>query len=153
MAANKPGKVSAYKLVSPLHQSFWNLKICLFVGIGGGGPRNPQHQDPLDDVRLGDVVIGWPEKTGAPAVVQYDLRARRGSNDSELLGTLNNPNDVVLKGLNNILLRRSIKEKIDFGENLERLQDLGRFARPDDRTTILTAKEKPTVIVATALGS
>ena len=137
MPSNQPGKVSAYKLVAPLHQTFPNLKICLFVGIGGGVPRDPQPQNPMDDVRLGDVVVGWPEETGVPAVVQYDLCARLGSDHSKLLGHLNIPNRILLNGLNEFHLHRGMGEKIDFAEHLRKLERLRDFARPDDSTDVL----------------
>ena len=64
MPLGQPRKVSASKLVQPLSQTFPNLKIHLFVGIGGGVPRIPPPDNPDEDVHLGDVVIGWAEKPG-----------------------------------------------------------------------------------------
>lgn len=65
----QPGKISSQRLVQPLRRSFPGMKIHIFVGIGGGVPRRPPPEDPLEDIRLGDVVVGWAERTGDPAVV------------------------------------------------------------------------------------
>ena len=42
----QPGKLSGLRLIQPLNQSFPNLRIHLFVGIGGGVPRDPPPEDP-----------------------------------------------------------------------------------------------------------
>ncbi|KAL8850125.1 MAG: hypothetical protein Q9221_004942 [Calogaya cf. arnoldii] len=70
MPSGRPGNVSAGHLTGPLFHTFPNIKITLLVGIGGGVPRQG-HQDPLEDIYLGDVVIGWPGD-GTPTVIQYD---------------------------------------------------------------------------------
>ncbi|GAP83117.1 putative ankyrin repeat-containing domain protein [Rosellinia necatrix] len=66
------GTVATAQFVSTIRLTFPNIQVGLLVGIGGGIPRYPQH-----DVRLGDVVVGAPEK--GPAVVQYDLGERTES--------------------------------------------------------------------------
>ena len=71
LAPGQPGGLSAQKLVSPLRRSFPNLKLHLFVGIGGGIPRQPRPKDPYMDIHLGDVVIGWAERTNIPGIVRY----------------------------------------------------------------------------------
>lgn len=63
------GPVSAQKLVQPLQESFPNMRIHLFVGIGGGVLRNPQPEDPDEDIHLSDVVVSVANNTGAPGVV------------------------------------------------------------------------------------
>ena len=72
MPPQVPGNLSAQKLIQPLKRSFPKLKLHLFVGIGGGIPHNPPKRDTNEDIHLGDVVVGWPEWPGVPAVVQYD---------------------------------------------------------------------------------
>lgn len=134
---NKSGKVSAQKLIAPLHQSFPNLKICLFVGIGGGVPCVPEPEDPRKDVRLGDVVIGWPENTGEPAVIQYDYARRHSKDQADLLGHVDNPKDALLSGLNNILARRAINDRINFAKHLTRLEGMEGFGHPGPGTDIL----------------
>lgn len=73
MPPQMPGNLTAQKLVQPLKRSFPRMNLHLFVGIGGGIPRNPPARDSNEDIRLGDVVVGWAEQPGIPAVVQYDL--------------------------------------------------------------------------------
>ena len=71
MPSGRSGNVNAGHLTGPMFHTFPNIKITLLVGIGGGVPLQTP-QDPLEDVYLGDVVIGWPGD-GTPAVIQYDL--------------------------------------------------------------------------------
>ncbi|KAJ6256896.1 hypothetical protein Dda_7779 [Drechslerella dactyloides] len=92
----QPGKVSALKLSQPLARSFPNMQLHLFVGIGGGIPRNPRPGNPEDDIHLGDVVVGWPGKAGIPAVVQYDFRKAEENGKGQLLGTLDKPDQRTL---------------------------------------------------------
>lgn len=135
---NKTGKVSAQKLIAPLHQSFPNLKICLFVGIGGGVPCVPEPEDPYKDVRLGDVVIGWSENTGEPAVIQYDYVRRQSKDRADLLGHVDNPKDALLSGLNNIIARKKINAPTNFAEHLKRLEGMEEdFGHPGPGTDIL----------------
>ena len=70
LPSGRSGNVNAGHLTGPMFHTFPNIKITLLVGIGGGVPLQPP-QDPLDDIYLGDVIIGWPGD-GMPAVVQYD---------------------------------------------------------------------------------
>ena len=72
----QPGLVSASRLIVPMSRSFLNLKIYLFVGIGGGVPHSPPCENAEDDIHLGDVVVGYSEAIGAPAVVQWDFGRR-----------------------------------------------------------------------------
>ena len=124
-----PGKVSAAKLVQPLSQSFPNLKIHLFVGIGGGVPRNPAPANPEDDIHLGDVVIGWAEQTGVPGVVQWDLARYLDEGILEPLGTLDKPDRRLLNALG-LVLRNRILGTTKFPEHLKRLQKLPGFSHP-----------------------
>lgn len=42
-------------------RTFHNIRFGLLVGVGGGAPNRPDPHDPLNDVRLGDVVVGVPK--------------------------------------------------------------------------------------------
>ncbi|PTB54394.1 hypothetical protein M431DRAFT_483175 [Trichoderma harzianum CBS 226.95] len=44
-------------MIRPLH----NIRFGLLVGVGGGAPNRPDPHDPLNDVRLRDVVVGVPK--------------------------------------------------------------------------------------------
>ena len=129
MPPGQPGKVSAFKLVQPLSQSFPNLKIHLFVGIGSGVPRIPPPDNPVDDVHLGDVVIGWAEQPGVPGVVQWDLVRYLEDGNIEPLGVLDKPDRRILSALG-LVLRNRIRGTTKFPEHLNKLQDLPGFSHP-----------------------
>jgi nucleoside phosphorylase len=125
----QPGNVSAARLVRPLNQSFPNIKIHLFVGIGGGVPRQPAPHDPTEDIHLGDVVVGWADKTGAPGVVQWDFMRYYSENKIESLGTLDKPDRRLLNALG-VLLSKHELEETKFVEHLERATRLPGFSHP-----------------------
>ena len=129
MPPGQPGKVSASRLVQPLRQSFPNLKIHLFVGIGSGVPRIPPPDDSDDDIHLGDVVIGWAEQTGVPGVIQWDLVRYLEDGTTEPLGILDKPDRRLLSVLG-LLLRNRIFERTRFPEHLKRLQKFTGFSHP-----------------------
>ena len=126
MPPGQPGRVSASILVQPLSQSFPNLKIHLFVGIGSGIPRSPPPKNPENDIHLGDVVIGWAEHPGVPGVVQWDFVKHR---NNESLGTLDKPERRLLNALGP-LLRNRVLGTTRFPEHLMRLQKLAGFSHP-----------------------
>ncbi|OOG00632.1 hypothetical protein ASPCADRAFT_125644 [Aspergillus carbonarius ITEM 5010] len=71
--------LNAPHVVSNMLRAFPSIRIGLSVGIGGAAPSEPDPEDPLGDIRLGDVVVAEPgeEHNG---VCYYD---------SELLETQN----------------------------------------------------------------
>ena len=125
----QPGIVSAQKLVQPLRQSFPNLDIHLFVGIGGGIPRKPTPTNPVKDIHLGDVIVGWPDKTGAPVVIPYNFERRQDEGKTELLGSLDKPDRQTINALNIMLSDRETDEA-DFSHNLRRLVGYDKFQHP-----------------------
>lgn len=130
MPPSMPGLASAQKLIEPLRQTFPNMGLHLFVGVGGGIPRNPSPTNPLEDIHLGDVVIGWPELTGAPAVVQHDfIRLHGDGRDPELLSYFNKPDLRLLNSLGSILSDRDMGKET-FHRHLKKLADQNKFQRP-----------------------
>ena len=129
MPPGQPGKVSASKLVQPLSQTFPNLKIHLFVGIGSGVPRIPPPDNPKDDIHLGDVVIGWAEQTGVPGVVQWDLVRYMDDLNIEPLGILDKPDRRLLNALGLLLAKHSLG-RTKFSKHLEKLQKQAGFSHP-----------------------
>ena len=129
MPLGQPGKVSASKLVQPLSQTFPNLKIHLFVGIGSGVPRISPPDNSDNDVHLGDVVIGCAEEPGVPGVVQWDLVRYVEDGNTEPLGVLDKPDRRLLSALG-LLLRNRILGRTRFPEHLKRLQNLPGFSHP-----------------------
>lgn len=49
------------EILSNLTYSFPKIQLRLIVGVGGGAPQ-PIHPDPKEDIRLGDVVVGFPNE-------------------------------------------------------------------------------------------
>ena len=129
MPPGLPGLVSAQKLVAPLQKSFPRLAIHLFVGIAGGIPRNTLSNDPLQDIRLGDVVVGWPDRTGARAVIQYHHVRQEDGDESSQLGLLEKPSRRLLNALNPMISDREMGET-KFHHNLGMLDNLAKFQYP-----------------------
>ena len=130
MPPGQPGKVSASRLVQSLPTSFPNLKIQLFVGIGGGIPCNPPSEDSAEDVHLGDVVVGWADDKGAPAVIQYDL-VRTTGRVKERLSHMDKPGRRLLSALGKMLTARVLGKRF-FDSHLERFTkaSVKGFAHP-----------------------
>ena len=129
LPAGQPGKLSSSKLVEPLGRSFPSMRMHLFVGIGGGVPRNPSPPRPENDIHLGDVVVGWPMDNTAPAVVQYDLaRALEGGN-IEVIGSLDKPERRLLNILTKLMSDHDLA-RADFCKHLERTTAFPRLKHP-----------------------
>jgi len=125
----QPGTVSAARLIQPLSRSFPNMRMHLLVGIGGGVPYNPPLDAPEKDIHLGDVVVGWADETGAPAVVQYDLVRREEGGITSSLCILDKPHWRLLDALGHLLARHSNHET-NFPDHLQRVRDLEGFSHP-----------------------
>lgn len=123
MPPGMPGKVSASRMVHSLPTSFPNLRIQLFVGIGGGMPHGSPINDATKDIHLGDVIVGWADETGAPAVVQYDLIRATGQ-IKERLSIMDKPNRRCLTALGKMLTAR-VKSREFFHSHLERFIKAG----------------------------
>lgn len=132
-----PGITSANTLIQPLKQSFPNLIIHLFVGIGGGIPRNPRPKDANEDIHLGDVVVGWSERAGVPAVVQYDFfRSRGTTQEPELLSRLDKPDSVLVKALVPMTSDRH-RGQSTFHRHLEQLATREKYQHPGFENDLL----------------
>ena len=94
-----PGTTSAARMAEFLPTSFPNMRLYLFVGVGGGIPRNPPDPDASQDVHLGDVVVGVDQTPGVAGVVQYDFIRDQGEAGREPLGILDKPNLELLTAL------------------------------------------------------
>ena len=51
------GTNAAAQTSTHMVRTFRNIRFGLMVGIGGGAPKRPDLNDPLNDIRLGDVVV------------------------------------------------------------------------------------------------
>jgi nucleoside phosphorylase len=91
------GQVNVGHIAGPLFRTFTSIRMTLLVGIGGGVPQKHLFSQPLKDVRLGDVVVGWPSYAdGKPAVIYYDA-GRSLVNGFQTTSQLNRPHMVLLK--------------------------------------------------------
>lgn len=90
------------------------------VGIGGGVP------DEQADIRLGDVVVGTPDKLHG-GVVQYDIgKATPGG--FERTGFLNTPPTILLHAIVK-LQANQVRGKSRFSEHVSKFDSLPTFAR------------------------
>ncbi|KAF4545956.1 Kinesin light chain [Lasiodiplodia theobromae] len=123
------GNVNAGRLTGSLFKSFPNIKIALLVGIGGGVPRSEPSNDPLEDIHLGDVVVGWPGD-GKPGVIYHDLGRAMVNDEFEIVGAMDKPEWRILNALS-LLSSNQEMEMTAFPEQLSRLQGRPKFAMPD----------------------
>lgn len=88
MPTGEMGKVSATKTAEHFSASFPNIKVFLFVGIGGALPYNPLWTK--KPIHLGDVVVSSSPGSGEPSVVAYD-EGKRTTDGFVPVGYLNKP--------------------------------------------------------------
>lgn len=93
------GNVNVSSITGPLSKTFPNIRITLLVGIGGGVPQPEKFSDPVNDVRLGDVVVGWPSSASGTGAVVYHEQGRSRVDGFEITGSLDRPHAVLLKAL------------------------------------------------------
>ncbi|KAK8926985.1 Ankyrin-1 [Metarhizium anisopliae] len=60
-------------------ESFRNIRFGLMVGVGGGAPKRPHLDDPLKDIRLGDVVVSTAR--GGQAVLSTAVQLLQSDHD------------------------------------------------------------------------
>lgn len=60
LPAGSTGTTPAAKGAADMLRSFPRIRFGLMVGIGGGAPS--ANKPPNEDIRLGDVVVGVPDK-------------------------------------------------------------------------------------------
>lgn len=133
------------------YNTFPNIKITLLVGIGGGVPRQLP-QDPLEDIYLGDVVIGWPGMVRRPlfnmisvggrwmdssSVDQWSKQSSLPSAEIEgeiwlrtfsLIPDLISQPDWHLTQALDIMVSNHDVGQTDFSKSIARLQKLPKFA-------------------------
>jgi nucleoside phosphorylase len=114
-----------------IRMEFPNVNVGLMVGVGGGVPI------PDQDVRLGDVVVGAPEK--GPAVVQFDFgRENPDGFETQHERTLNKPPAQLLQVVTAVqdkLKRRRRGEKSFFDKHLALIEEFEEMADDYRRPT------------------
>ncbi|KAF3917702.1 hypothetical protein AA313_de0210179 [Arthrobotrys entomopaga] len=102
------GTNSAAYTTANMVRSFQNIRFVLMVGIGGGAPGPPVPEDSQEeDIRLGDVVVGFP-KGSHSGVLQYDM----GKLESEftIRSHLNKPPKVLLTAVGTLQSQHDFEE-------------------------------------------
>lgn len=127
------GNVNVSSITAPLFKTFPNIRMTLLVGIGGGVPQPDSFSDPLNDLRLGDVVVGWPTSADGRGAVVYYESGRSKVDGFEMTGTMDKPHTVILNALPSLKLQHDL-ERSTFHLHMEKLQNhkrLGsRFKHP-----------------------
>lgn len=55
------GTSAAAQTATNMVRTFRHIRFGLMVGVGGAAPKRPDPEDPLKDIRLGDVVVSTPK--------------------------------------------------------------------------------------------
>ena len=92
------GNYKVASVAANLMNDFKSIKFGLLIGIGGGLPSED------DDIRLGDIVIGFPEDNDC-GVVQFDRGKSYPGEHFERTGFLNNPPKALLKAVQQLRAR------------------------------------------------
>lgn len=67
--------------VAHMVRTFQSIRFGLMVGIGGGAPSAPDPKNPLNDIRLGDVVVSEPNEKHSKIQFFVNLRSDSGTAD------------------------------------------------------------------------
>jgi len=122
------GNVNAGRLTGPMFKTFPNIRMTVLVGIGGGIPRLPPSEDPLNDIHLGDVVVGWPGD-GKPACVYHERGRSRPDGEFEIVGTMQDPDWRLINAIGVLESESKFGQEL-FDEHFARLRKHGKFTNP-----------------------
>lgn len=125
------GNVNAGRLTGSMFKTFRNIRMAVLVGIGGGIPSPEVSEESLENIHLGDVVVGWPGD-GKPACVYHDRGRSKVDGQFELVGTMQNP-DWRLTNALGVLASDHEMGRTTFADQLARLQrhkKKRKFAHP-----------------------
>ncbi|KAK4165491.1 purine and uridine phosphorylase [Cladorrhinum sp. PSN259] len=84
------GTAVASHVTTNMMRTFVNIDFVLVVGAASGAPGPSDPSDPLKDLRLGDVVVGFPAKDGLSAL-QIDRGRWSGPSEFKIESLLPNP--------------------------------------------------------------
>lgn len=122
------GNVNAGRLTASMFKTFPNIRMAVLVGIGGGIPCSTASRSSLNDIHLGDVVVGWPGD-GKPACVYHDRGTSKVGGEFEMVGTMQNP-DWRLTSALSILTSDYKLCRTRFHDQLARLRNFDEFTHP-----------------------
>lgn len=121
------GNLNAGHLTRDMFNTFPSIRMAVLVGIGGGIPRQNISEDPLHNIQLGDVVVGWPGD-GKPACVHYE-RGRSTVDGHQIMGAMQDPDWRLIQALG-ILAIEHRRGQTRFCDQLARLRDYSEFDCP-----------------------
>ncbi|KAL6808319.1 ankyrin repeat-containing domain protein [Trichoderma sp. SZMC 28015] len=125
------GLASAASVARDMLHSFPNVRIGLMVGIGSGAP-SLKH-----DIRLGDVVVGVPQK-GTGGIIQYDFGKAIQSHELKEMGSLSQPPTLLRTAVGGLMaqyetdgnqIRETVNNAIAKKPRLRK-----KYMRPEDLT-------------------
>ncbi|KAK6512585.1 hypothetical protein TWF481_001469 [Arthrobotrys musiformis] len=117
------GTNAAAHTVSNMLRTFPNIRFGLLVGVGGAAPGPPNLDDPSQDIRLGDIVVGEP-KGNHGGVLQYDVGKWDNEEEFTIKSHLQTPPNLLLKAVRLLKSDHSFHE----GEINQYIQDTMRKA-------------------------
>ncbi|EJT73741.1 hypothetical protein GGTG_07597 [Gaeumannomyces tritici R3-111a-1] len=123
---SKKGNVNSGHLASQLFRTFPAIRITLLVGIGGGIPSSPPHANPLQDIHLGDVVVGYPLSGNPPSIYYAYGRFKPGGREVLDKGRMEYPDRRALSGLDVLISDYEFdpeEVRARLSEQLKRLRD------------------------------
>ncbi|KAE8422521.1 hypothetical protein BDV36DRAFT_291347 [Aspergillus pseudocaelatus] len=95
------GTNSAAQAVTNLVHTFQNIRFGLMVGDGGAVPSAPHPQDPIKNVRLGDIVVSEP-KGNHGGVLNYDMGKWDREGELSIESHLNKPPTILLNAMKQV---------------------------------------------------
>lgn len=126
LPAGETANVNAARLSGAMFRTFPSIRMALLVGIGGGIPSATVSTDSLENVHLGDVVVGWPGD-GKLACIYHD-RGKTRTDGFEIVGTVQNPEWRLTNALG-VLRTDHELDKTSFNDQLARLQSKPRLKK------------------------
>lgn len=115
------GNVNVSSITAPLFKTFPNIRMTLLVGIGGGVPQPDTFFKPMKDLRLGDVVVGWPTWADGGAAVVYYESGRTRAGGFEMTGSMDKPHTVIRNALPSLELDHDLGRST-FQQHMAKLQ-------------------------------
>ncbi|KAI9658337.1 MAG: hypothetical protein M1821_002470 [Bathelium mastoideum] len=129
LPVSRLGTSSAANVAAQMKTRFTSIRFSLMVGIGGGVPSADS------DIRLGDVVIGLPQKRNG-GVVQYDFGKTNAGGRFAHVGCLDKPPTVLLNAVSKLQACRYHSEGSLF-QHLSTPQIRRKFGPPEVASDVL----------------
>ncbi|KAH8802621.1 hypothetical protein F5884DRAFT_846723 [Xylogone sp. PMI_703] len=108
--AGRKGESAATSVATNMLRTFEQIRFGLLAGIAGAAPKDPDHEDALKDIRLGDVVVSCPVDGHGGGVRQVDYGKRLGLEEFKLTDHLNKPPTILLTGIDRLRSDHTFKK-------------------------------------------